>query len=80
LVEEGGEGEVGNLDDLEPEAGDITECVTVTIESRDQDLVVLLDEVEATVVGHTSRDLLAVLETLATLTILNLASGISRTE
>merc|ERR1711881_499057 len=39
----GGEGDVGDLDDLEPDSGDITDGVTFTTESSDQDFVVLLD-------------------------------------
>ncbi len=44
--------------------GNITDGVTLTTETSDQDLVVLLDVVEATVVGDESGDLLAVLAQL----------------
>ena len=57
------------LDDLEPDSGNITDGVTLTTESCDQDLVVLFDEVEATVVGDEGGDLLAVLDQLDTDTL-----------
>merc|ERR1711926_11532 len=64
--EEGVERDVGDLDDLEPDSGDITDGVTFTTESSDQDLVVLLHEVQATILGHEGRDLLSVLDQLDT--------------
>ena len=57
---------VGNLDDLEPDSGNITDGVTLTTESGDKDFVVLFDEVETTVVRDEGRDLLAVLDQLDT--------------
>ena len=55
-----------HLDDLESDSGNITDGVTLTTETGDQDLVVLLDEVQATVLGDEGRDLLAVLDELDT--------------
>lgn len=63
-LKEGVEGHVGHLDDLEPDAGNITDGVALPTETCHQDFVVLLDEVEATVPRYESRDLLAVLDQL----------------
>ena len=46
---------------LETNTGDITDGVAATAETGDQNLVVLLDEVQATIAGHEGGDLLAVL-------------------
>jgi hypothetical protein len=40
----------GNLDDLEPDTGNITLGLATTTETRDQHLIVLVDEVQATIV------------------------------
>ena len=42
--------DTGHLDDLETDTGNITLSLTPATEARDQDLVVLVDEVEATIV------------------------------
>ena len=65
-AEECVEGHVGDLADLESDAGNVTDSVTLTSESTDQDLVVLLNEVETTVIGDERGDLLAVLDQLDT--------------
>ena len=65
-AEEGVEGHVGDLADLEPDAGNVTNSVTFTSESTDKDLVVLLNEVQTAVIGDKSSDLLAVLDQLYT--------------
>ena len=65
-AEEGVEGHVGDLADLESDAGNVTDSVTLTSESTDKDLVVLLNEVQTAVIGDESSDLLAVLDQLDT--------------
>ena len=65
-TEECVEGDIGHLADLEPDAGDVADGVTLTSESADQHLVVLLNKVQATVVGDKSCDLLAILDQLHT--------------
>merc|ERR1711926_56450 len=62
--EEGVEGDVGHLDNLEPDSGDVADGVALPAEPGDQDLVVLLHKVQATVLGHEGGDLLAVLDQL----------------
>ena len=65
-AEEGVKGHVGDLADLESDAGNVTDSVTLTSESTDKDLVVLLNEVQTAVIGDESSDLLAVLDQLDT--------------
>lgn len=56
--------DVGYLDDLETDTGNITDGVTLTTETGNQNLVVLLNVVQATVTGYESGNLLAVLDEL----------------
>ena len=51
LLPEGHETDTGDLDDLEADTGNITLGLTLTTETGEEDLVVLIDEVQATVVG-----------------------------
>ena len=55
-----------HLADLKSDSGNITNSVTLTSETADQHLVVLLDKVQATVIGDEGGDLLAVLDQLHT--------------
>ena len=64
LLVEGKEGDTGNLADLEPDTGNITDGVARSAETGDKDLVVLVDVVEATIAGDEGSDLLAVLDEL----------------
>ena len=66
LTEKSVERHARHLDDFETDAGNITDGVTLTAESRDQDLVVFLDKVKATIAGDEGADLLAVLDELHT--------------
>merc|ERR1712060_790141 len=67
--EECKQGNVGDLDNLESNTGDISYGVTRTTETSNQNLVVLLNVVEATVIWHEGRDLLSVLDELNTNTL-----------
>jgi len=66
LAVEGEETDVGDLDNLEANPGNITLGVTGTTETSDEDLIVFFDVVEATIVGDEGDDLLAVLDELDT--------------
>ena len=57
---------VGHLGYLEPDAGNVTDGVTLPAESGDENLVVLLNKVETAVLGYECRDLLSVLDQLDT--------------
>eukprot|EP01084_Bolivina_argentea_P127604 225629_1 len=61
---EGVQADAGHLNNLESDSGEITDGMAGTAQTGDQDLVVLLDEVEATIVGHEGDDLLTVLDQL----------------
>ena len=50
LLPEGQQTDTRHLDDLEPDTRDITLGLTPATEAGDQDLVVLIDEVQATIV------------------------------
>ena len=50
LLPEGEETDTRHLDDLEPDTGNITLGFTATTETRDEDLVVLIDKVQTTVI------------------------------
>jgi len=59
LLPEGGETDTGDLDDLETDTGNITLGLTLATETGEQDLVVLIDEVQATVIGDCSEMLVS---------------------
>ena len=64
LAEQRGERHTRHLHHLETDAGDIADGVSLTAETRNEHLVVLVHEVQATVSGDERRDLLAVLDEL----------------
>jgi hypothetical protein len=62
--EESPETDAGDLDDLETNTGNISLGLTLTTESRDEDLVVLINVCEGTVPWDEGGDLLSVLDQL----------------
>jgi len=70
-TEQGPEGNTDDLDDLETDARQVTSRVAGTTETGDEDFIVFIDELEATVVGDESGDLLAVLDELDTNALTN---------
>ena len=64
LLEESQEGDSGDLDDLETNTGNISDGVSLSSESGDKNLVVLVDVVQATVMRNEGGDLLSVLDEL----------------
>jgi hypothetical protein len=71
LLPQGKEGDTGDLDDLETDTGQISDGVAGTTETGDENLVVLIDKVQTTIVGDEGSDLLAVLDELDTDTLTN---------
>lgn len=51
LLPQSEETDTGDLDDLETDTGNITLGLALTTETGQEDLVVLIDEVQATVIG-----------------------------
>ena len=62
--EEGEEGNVGNLDYLETDTGDITNGVTRTTKSSDENFVVFFDVIQTTVIGDECGDFFAIFDQL----------------
>ena len=66
LAVEGIKTDVGDLDNLKADPGNITLSVTGTTETSDEDFIVFFDVVEATIIGDEGDDLLTVLDELDT--------------
>lgn len=64
LLPESKKTDTSNLDDLESDTRNITLGLSSSTETGDEDLVVLVGEVQTSVVGDESGDLLAVLDEL----------------
>ena len=65
-AEESNEGDTRHLDNLEATSGDITDGVSLTTETGDEDLIVFVNVVQTTIVGDEGGDLLSVLDELDT--------------
>lgn len=70
----------GDLDNLETNPGNITDGMTASTETGKQDFVVLVNEVQATVIGDESSDLLAVLNQLNSNTLTGGRVGLLSTD
>ena len=64
LSEERVERHTGNLDDLEANTRDITNGVSLTTETSDENFIVFIGEVQATIARDEGSNLLAVLDEL----------------
>jgi hypothetical protein len=71
LLPKGKQGNTGDLDDLESDTGNITLSLTLSTETGKEDLVVLVNKVQTTVIGDEGSDLLTVLDELNSDTLSN---------
>ena len=62
LFVEGKKRYVSDLDDLKSNAGNITNGVTLSTESGDENLVVFLDIIETTITGYERRDFFTIFD------------------
>lgn len=76
LLPESKETDTRDLDDLEADTGNVTLGLSAATEAGNENLVVLVGEVEAAVVGDEGGDLLAVLDELHTDTLANSRVGL----
>ena len=60
-VPQGIKGHTGDLDDLESDSWQITDGVTRSTESSNENFVVLIDETHTTILGHEGSNFLVVL-------------------
>ena len=71
LLPQSQQGDTGDLNDLESDTWDITLSLTLSTETGQKDLVVLVNEVQTTIVWNESSDLLTVLDQLDSDTLSN---------
>ena len=76
LLPESKERDTGDLDNLESDTGNISLSLTLSTETGEEDLVVLVDVVEATIVRHESGDSLTVLGELDSDTLSDTGVGL----
>ena len=66
LTEQSKEGGLGDADNLETDTGDITDGMTGTTETSNEDFIVFIDVVQTTIARNESGDLLTILNKLNT--------------
>ena len=71
LLPESKQRDTRDLDDLETDTRNITLSLTLSTKTGEQDFVVLIDKVQATIIGDESSDLLTVLDKLDSDTLSN---------
>lgn len=76
LAEQSKEGGLRDADDLETDSGNITDSVTGTTETSNEDFIVLINVVQATITRDESSDLLTVLDELDTNALTNSRVGL----
>lgn len=76
LLPKSNQGNTRDLDDLESNTWDITLSLTLSTETGEQNLVVFINEVQTTIVGDESSDLLTVLNKLDSDTLSNSRVGL----
>jgi hypothetical protein len=80
LLEKGEQRATGDLDNLETNPGNISDGVTTSTETGQEDFVVLINEVQATVIRDESGDLLSVLDQLDSDTLTSSRVGLLGTD
>lgn len=76
LAEQSKEGGLRDADDLETDSGNITDSVTGTTETSNEDFIVFINVVQATITRDESGDLLTVLDELDTNALTNSRVGL----
>lgn len=76
LAEQSKEGGLRDADDLETDSGNITDSVTGTTETSNEDFIVFINVVQTTITRHESGNLLTVLNELDTNALTNSRVGL----